>query len=481
METRKRYKKAHQSSLEIMAYDYKALKRNGLNTKFCVLLLILLSMVSGCKKFIEIPGSKQQIGAPAVFADSADATSAVLGIYISMIDGSAISTPFNGEITVYTGLSSDELYTTNTSSSDVQFYQNALNSNSNSQLLWNGAYTVIYQANACIEGLTSSTGLGECKLVRAMNYFHLVNLFGAVPLVVTTDYKSSGSLPQTAVASVYAQIIADLSDAEGLMSADYITSGKARPNKYAATALLAKVYLYLQQWANAETKASQVINSGIYSLNGNLNDVFLAGSDEAIWQLQPTDPGYETPEGTTFIPYSSSTAPMYVISNFLLNAFESGDLRKRNWLNSVTVSGMTYYYPFKYKLGNDYNSSPLENYMLSRLGEQYLIRAEARAQQNNPSDAISDLNVIRNRAGLPNVTNNNQTAVLNAIMHERQVELFCELGNRWYDLKRTGTANTVMPAICTVKGGVWSTNWQLYPVPYSELQRNPFLVQNTGY
>jgi starch-binding outer membrane protein, SusD/RagB family len=265
------------------------------------------------------------------------------------------------------------------------------------------------------------------------------------------------------------------------MSANYITDGKVRPNAYTATALLAKVYLYQKQWALAEAQASQIINSGLYTLNSNLNDVFLANSTEAIWQLLPVIQGYETPEGASFVPSVSGIIPTYVISNYLLNSFESGDLRESNWLDSTAANGQTYYYPYKYKLGYDGNTAPLEDYMVFRLGEQYLIRAEARAEQNEQGTAIADLNVIRNRAGLANTTAGDQASLLTAIQHERQVELFCEWGNRWYDLKRTGDADTVMPAICTAKGGSWNNDWLLYPVPYTELQLNPFLVQNPGY
>ena len=131
------------------------------------------------------------------------------------------------------------------------------------------------------------------------------------------------------------------------MSAGYVTAGKLRPNQYTATALLAKVYLYQKQWALAEAQSSLIINSGQYTLNTSLNDVFLANSTEAIWQLQPVIQGYETPEGASFVPSVSGIIPTYVISNYLLNSFESGDLRESNWLDSTAVNGQTYYYPYK--------------------------------------------------------------------------------------------------------------------------------------
>jgi hypothetical protein len=119
--------------------------------------------------------------------------------------------------------------------------------------------------------------------------------------------------------------------------------------------------------------------------------------------------------------------------------------------------------------------------MMLRLAEQYLIRAEARGQQNNISGAQADLNVIRNRAGLPNTTAATQSDLLSAILHERQVELFTELGQRLLDLKRTNNVDNVMRVVTPLKGGTWNSNWQLYPVPVSDIQKNPALVQNSGY
>jgi hypothetical protein len=150
----------------------------------------------------------------------------------------------------------------------------------------------------------------------------------------------------------------------------------------------------------------------------------------------------------------------------------------------VIAGGVTYYYPFKYKI--DSLGAPVSEYeMVLRLGEQYLIRAEAEANGTGGTGAaISDLNVIRNRAGLPNYSGaSDPTSVSNAIYHERQVELFTEWGHRWLDLKRTGMVDTVMGTggACAAKGGTWNTNWQWYPISLYELQHDPNLQQNSGY
>jgi hypothetical protein len=124
---------------------------------------------------------------------------------------------------------------------------------------------------------------------------------------------------------------------------------------------------------------------------------------------------------------------------------------------------------------------PAEYPMILRLAEQYLIRAEARAQQNNLIGSQSDLNVIRTRAGLPNTSASTQQDLLSAIYRERQFELFTEMGHRWLDLKRTGSVDMIMNTETPQKGGIWKTTDQLYPLPLSEIQADINLTQNPGY
>jgi hypothetical protein len=459
---------------------------------FCFIAGLITLFGSSCKKFVEVPLPTDQLQTSEVFADSTDATAAMLGVYqqIGTFFNHAL---INGPVTIATGLASDEIVPSSINSpDDIGLYRNAISSQNGSiSALWVLPYQLIYQTNAVIEGVQASKTLslnvknqllGEAKLTRAMVYFHLVSLFGNVPLVTSSNFMVNKSLPRTTVDLVYQSIVSDLISAETLLPVTYIGSGKLRPNKFAAAALLARVYLYQKQWADAEKEATSVINSGTYSLEPDLNQVFLAGSNEAIWQLYPSTPGFETYEGFQFIPRSSSSIPTYYINKYLLNAFEPGDQRFAKWLNTNIVNSVTYYYPFKYKLGYDGSSTPVENIMAFRLGEQYLIRAEARAQiGSNLGGAATDLNMIRNRAQLPNTTASGQTDLITAIMHERQIELFCENGHRWYDLKRTGQVNSQMSVVTLFKGGIWNANWQLFPIPFGELNKNSFLVQNPGY
>jgi len=119
-----------------------------------------------------------------------------------------------------------------------------------------------------------------------------------------------------------------------------------------------------------------------------------------------------------------------------------------------------------------------------RLAEQYLIRAEARAKQGKVTGAESastDLNVIRNRAGLGNTNATDQTTMLLAIEKENWVELFTEMSNRWFNLKRSGRIDVVFNQE-DEKKGTWQSYQALYPFPQSELVANPNLLPNNpGY
>ncbi len=162
-----------------------------------------------------------------------------------------------------------------------------------------------------------------------------------------------------------------------------------------------------------------------------------------------------------------------------MNAFEAGDLRRKNWVDSSVVDGNVYYFPFKYKV--NYNPTILEDIMVLRISEQYLIRAEARAHKNlELTGAVNDLNIVRQRAGLPALSDNlSQDEILAATMKERRVELFTEWGNRWLDLKRSNMADSVLSA---EKGQSWQSTDTLYPIPFNEIQTNVYLKhKNPGY
>jgi hypothetical protein len=406
--------------------------------------------------------------------------------------GFASGTPIG--VSYLTALSSDELvnYNLTTYSGQFeQFYQNALTQNGPLvELLWSEPYTYIYGANAILESIANSGGItgdvkrqleGEAKFLRAFSHFYLLNLFGDVPLVLTSDYRVNKKLPRASTDEVYLQIISDLKAAQELLPSDYEFSNyeKARPNRLAATALLARVYLYLGDWSNCEAESSKLLEQpGTISLNEDLSEVFLKNSKEAIWQISND---HDNPPTFMFtiaspggLPPSSSLAPE------LIQEFEAGDMRRHLWTGEVTNGVDTFYYAAKYRAAG--SEEITEYYMVFRLAEQYLIRAEARARLDNLSGAIADLDAVRGRAGLPLVADTNPSisaeGLLALIEKERRVELFTEWGHRWFDLKRTGRSDVVLGSI--------KSDWQptdvVYPIPEIQLLNSGgIVIQNPGY
>ena len=453
-------------------------------------VLLVSVILTSCKKLIEIPvNPKNQLSKERVFADSVNIIAAVAGIYSNFgISSTPIPGFFSGGITVYTGLTGDELLPGSDIYNAPELYSNnILADNNNIASIWSGAYKSIFEINLCLEGIATTKAISEglkrqliaeLKVSRAFCYFNMVNIWGGVPIITSTDYKKTQSIPRASVDSVYSFILTDLTDAAKNLTPLYPSEGRVRPNLYVAQSLLSKVYLYLEQYEHSIDAANIVINSNIYALP-DVSEVFLSGSPEAIWQLPANGNFQATPEATAFVPYATTITPNYLLSTQLLNAFEPDDLRKAAWLNFNVVEGSpasTAYYPYKYK-NLESNQTPVEDYTFLRLADIYLIRAEARAHLGNLEDAITDLNTVRGRAGLKDTSIVLQGNLLKAIMHERQVELFCEWGNRWFDLKRTKAIDAVLTAVKPS----WMPWAALFPIPRRERQANPFLTPNPGY
>lgn len=465
-------------------------------------------MISSCKRTLEIDPPVNSITTTETFADSSTSTSAVLAIYAAFRQSTGQIHFGNGAITFYCGSSSDELVPFNSVGDKNQFYANNLTYANGDlyQLFWIYAYSFLYQENACLEGLTASKSIttslrrqliGEVKFLRAFTYFYLINLFGDVPYVTSSNWETNKLIARSSARDIYPKLISDLIDAKNSLRSDFSMSGneRTRATTWAASALLARIYLYLGQWSDANKEASLIIDgsSGLFQLSSNLDSVFLANSSEAILQWQQNSsyfPYNLTPEGFYNLPYGPTSPPQqYSISDELLKAFEPSDDRRIRWIDSSVYGGATYYYPYKYKVGiPDYNPNVTapEYYMVIRLAEIYLIRAEARANGagGGATAAVDDLNFVRLRANLPKYQGpTNTDNLLSAILHERQIELFAEWGHRWFDLKRTKNIDAVMNEVTPLKngGGQWKSTQQLYPIPQSELSADPNLTQNSGY
>ena len=453
-----------------------------LNNKIIVVALIFLTLFSSCKKFLELGAPPTQIVLEDVFKTDATATSAVLGLYSSSSVG-ANAMVLN--YSVYPGMSADDVQYNTASALVDEFRNNAIsaaNNTINMNNIWYTGYQVIKNANNAVAGLTSSQTLtpalkdqllGEAKFIRAYAYFYLVNFYGDVPMPLTpdADYLSNATLARTPAAKVWTQIIQDLKEAQNGLPAAYAGTFRARVNKWAATTLLARAYLYNKDWANAEAQATQVIGSGVYSLPAPAAS-FVNTSNEIIWQIANTT-GVSA-FGANYL--AASGVPSYYLYDTIYRSFEGADLRKTNWTGVVTVGGKNYYTVNKYKVrtgtGNEYN-------IALRFAELYLIRAEARAQQNALLAAKGDVEAVRTRAGLaPLSASSTQPQLLLAIEQERKAELFGEWGHRWFDLKRTGRADAVIGG---QKPATWNPTDVLYPIPEPQRLANPNLTQNAGY
>ena len=352
-------------------------------------------------------------------------------------------------------------------------------------LFWNKAYQYIYTANLTLEKLANSPALsssvkmrltGEALFIRAFCYFYLVNLFGDVPLVTLPDYRINEKYDRTAASKVYDQIIKDLGDAADKLPTVYENEERVHPTKWAAVALLARVHLYLGNWPDAESYSGLVIQSGLHSLTASPSEVFLKNGSEAIWQLLPVNPAINTWEGNFILPATADAPPTYIFDTSIVSKIEPGDLRGANWFTRRDYLGQVIYYPTKY-LVRGINVPLTEYYMVLRLAEQYLIRAEAKVQQNKIAESLEDINVIRHRGGLSDVVASTKDDVLAAIEKERRVELAAEWGHRWFDLKRTHRADAVLAPI---KSG-WQATDVLWPIPANQIKVNPRLEQNPGY
>ncbi len=474
-------------------------KTKMVNIVTCLITIIFTS----CKDFVKIDAPFDQVVTEKVYSSNETASSAIRGIYSNMMNPNGFASGSFYSASLLVGRSADDFVNFQTTELYQQFSNNNLlpdNVGLRSGF-WTEPYKLIYAANSVLENLERSNGVsenlkiqlaGEAKFIRAFCHFYLTNLFGKVPLVLTTDYRINAVSFASTKEQIFKQIIKDLLESKSQLSNDYPSGERIRANRWAAAALLARVYLFGEDWGNAELQASEIIaQSTSYSIETNdLNSVFLKNSRESILQFfVPINQNVNTNEGRLYILDAAPGATTEIIlSNDLLNAFEPGDLRKSKWIATYTNGVSSWSYPYKYKVKN--GATPSSEYsMVLRLAEQYLIRAEARIQQDKIETGISDLNILRARARsvpsslipdpLPILPSSlNKAEALLAVEKERRVELFSEWGHRWLDLKRTKRAEAVLSVM---KGTNWQSTDVLYPIPLSDLINNPNLEQNAGY
>lgn len=455
--------------------------------KLAVVILISYSLLlCSCDKFTDVDFPVNQVGSESVFENDGTARAAVSGLYAEITGNQ--NQIGSGAFTFNAGLSADE-FTYYTPDYREEFSKNNLTEQSHPYLaaqFWTPGYRIIYRANLSLEKLERSTGLsegmrkqltGECLYMRAWFYFMLINNFGDMPLCLTSDYISNSNLPRSPVDEIKAQIIWDLTRASSLLNDSYSITERSSPNRFAAKALLAKCYLYESKWDSVKVLCTDVIGSGIYQLESNINSVFLKQSRETIWQLASVIATRNSWEGFFFVPNSNSSVPTYVVRGQFIDQLENGDLRKTNWLKQRSYGGNVITYPYKYKIKQ--NATISEYQVVMRLAEVLLMRAEANLNKQVVATAVADINQLRTRAGLETISNNiSEDSCRRLLIRERRNELFAEWGNRWHDLKRWGISGTVLTPI---KGSDWQATDVLYPIPQSQIDLNPNLTQNPGY
>ncbi len=437
-------------------------------------ILILLPLFSGCNVLDVKP--EDAIPADKAFKDKSGIEKGIIGAYSTFQNLSY----FGRNYLIFGDLSADNLiHPADATSSD--YAEIATNSilpeNSSVANLWASLYEGINDANniiAKVPDMTDMTdaeksqALGELYFIRALNHFNLTNLFGAVPVKTKpTIGVSSLDAGRDPVDKVYSKVIEDLTAAEQGLAAS--SSTKTRATKFAAKALLARVYLYKGEWDLAYAKADDVIKNGGYVLPENFSDVFAAdGSSETIFEIDFTEVDRNRIAEYNF-PKTLNGRREVAPSDDLISAFLPGDERKDV---SIAYDGI-------YAYANKYNdlSKGTDNVIVLRLAEMYLIRAEAEAHipDADLTAVRNDINVIRTRANVTPVTASTAEELLLAIENERRLEFAFE-GQRWADLVRTGRAVELLPTVTNI-------NKTLFPIPSSELQTNnsPEMIQNLGY
>lgn len=380
--------------------------------------------------------------------------------------------------------------------------------------IWESNFKGIARANQALYYLPQfnniSAGIknryiAEVKFLRAYYYWNLVRSFGGVPKVtkaIVTQEDIANANVRASAEEIYNFIRQDLTEAMAVLPASYGTDDQGRATSGACIGLLAKVALYQKDWASAKNYSEQLITSGRYALTSDFAGMFKEAGEfnsESIWEVncKGTDPnkgisGYfvvQAPRGAGGLGWGFNTP-----SQRLVDAFEPGDIRKAA---TIITSGQVLwdgfqtnaaapnkYYNYKCYVsktmetfnGNDNETN--KNLRVLRLGEMYLIHAEAANELGDTAAARKSLNEIRKRAGLAASNALAISDIRDAVYKERRVEMAME-HDRLFDLRRTGRAGAVLRA-----AGIpfVDNRHELYPIPQRQIDLSGGkLTQNPGY
>ena len=354
--------------------------------------------------------------------------------------------------------------------------------------------------------------LGEAKFLRATYYFILVRLFGDVPLITIPQTPASDLRPvRTPKNKVYDLIIEDYTDAINLLppKSTYTGIDVGRASKGAAAGMLAKVYLTLGEYQKTVDLCKQVTTLG-YTLNANYSDNFnplTKNSNESLFEVQY--------KGKTSFSFWDNENQASWVSTFtgprnsdfvgggygwnqptqeFVDAYEAGDKRKDQTVlyeGCPDFDGKVYESSFSTtgynlrkflvpkSLSPDYDTNPAD-FPVLRYADVLLMQAEAQNELGQTSQAETPLNLVRNRAGLGNVSGLNKEAMRSEIIHERRMELAFE-GDWWFTLIRLSQGQYALDFLHSIGKLNAANKHLLLPIPQKEKDTNPNLIQNPGY
>jgi len=441
---------------------------------YSLFLTITLGSVS-CKKYLD-EKPNNAIAIEDAIIDAGTARAAIIGAYDRVQSYYASQYPTLGTITA------DNVIFNGTLSEYLQLDQNAIPTDN---VITIGTYQNIYKAinsaNSVIAGVPAVSDplltaaeknkiIGEAYFIRALSYFDLARGWGGVQLQLkpTTDLAGLKGVKRSTLDQTYDQVLADLVQAENLLPEDGTTRNRAQ--KSTARALRARLHLYRKQWADAENYASQVIANTKYALVKPYKSFFTAPflTSESVFELT-----YSANDKNGFW---STWYPSSAGGSFTLKPSDKIVAKLNDPLiggtRNTLIAGTS---PSVYGVLYNTTTASIDPSYVIRIAELYLIRAEARAQQGKltgANSAASDLNIIRDRAGVAPTTAATQADLLQAIEDENSVEFAFE-AHRWFDLTRTGRAGAVL--------GITNPNYFLFPIPLSDVLSDPDVTQNPGY
>ena len=501
-------------------------------------MTMLLLFVS-CEEEILDKDPEDRVDLETLFETPADAEAGLIGVYQPVFRQMVQDIMFN------LSLSGRELYDAQRGLANRPVsFRPALRVDNDGGVggLWRVAYEAISRANLVNERVreipdvlfveSSSPNknrkneiIAEALFLRAFCYYHLVLNWGDVPLVLEfpkTSDAGANDVERTASTEVWAQIVSDLEFAEANLPWDHeeiklfedgdllgpLVNSKGRATKGAAKMMLAKIYLKDQQWQQAADKANEVVQSGQFELVDDWTSIFhnqpigSQNSDESIWEVQAERPGFNNTGGYFFRVESpgrtSATFDAY-------SMFEGGFLDPRDVRQGFSmfpresdpenfITQLKYY-----NRGGGFGTDDPFNFVLLRLADAYLIRAEALNELNyGGQESLDIINRIRSRAagsfsgvdyaGIADFDYNlfpDQASFREAIRAERWRELMFE-GHQWYDLLRYDSydgGNRAVTAVYLDDPGEPGAdpNKTLLPIPDREVRVNKKLVQNPGY